>query len=119
MRATDVEAIAVCFLYSFVDPAHERLVEAEVRARFARLYVSLSSDVSPEFREYERLSTTVLNAYLGPTHQPLLQRFGDEVGRLGDAARRRTSTSRTAASSRSPPPPSSRCARCSPGPARA
>jgi N-methylhydantoinase A len=83
LKAEDLEALAVCFLYSFVDPTHERLVEAEIRARFPGPFVSLSADVSPEFREYERLSTTVINAYLGPLVSRYLQRFGDEVGRLG------------------------------------
>ena len=83
LQAEDIEALAVCFLYSFVDPTHERLVEAEIRARLPSVFVSLSADVSPEFREYERLSTTVINAYLGPLVSRYLQRFGDEVGRLG------------------------------------
>jgi N-methylhydantoinase A len=78
-----VEAIAVCFLYSFLDPGHERLAGALIRERFPDCYVSLSSDVSPEFREYERLSTTVLNAYLGPIISRYIQRFDDEVRRLG------------------------------------
>ena len=77
------EAIAVCFLYSFLDPTHERQAAAEVRERFPTSYLSLSSDVSPEFREYERLSTTVLNAYLGPLISRYVERFGDEVRRLG------------------------------------
>src|SRR4030095_10631736 len=71
LKAEDLEALAVCFLYSFVDPTHERLVEAEIRARLPGLFVSLSADVSPEVREYERLSTTVINAYL----RPLLRRY--------------------------------------------
>ena len=83
LRAEDIEALAVCFLYSFVDATHERLVAAEVGTRFPGLFVSLSADVSPEFREYERLSTTVINAYLGPLVSRYLQRFGEEVGRLG------------------------------------
>jgi N-methylhydantoinase A len=83
LRAEDVEALAVCFLYSFVDPTHERLVEAEISARCRGVFVSLSADVSPEFREYERLSTTVINAYLGPLVGRYLQRFGDEVTRVG------------------------------------
>src|SRR4029453_3372935 len=83
LKGEDLQALAVCFLYSFVDPTHERLVEAEIRARLPGLFVSLSADVSPEFREYERLSTTVINAYLGPLVSRYLQRFGDEVGRLG------------------------------------
>ncbi len=83
LRAEDVEALAVCFLYSFVDATHERLVAAEIRARFPEAFVSLSSEVSPEFREYERLSTTVINAYLGPLVGRYVQRFRDEVARLG------------------------------------
>ena len=83
LRAEEVEALAVCFLYSFVDPTHERLVEAEIRARCPGVFVSLSAEVSPEFREYERLSTTVINAYLGPLVSRYLQRFADEVARLG------------------------------------
>jgi len=78
-----LEAVAVCFLYSFVDPAHERLAAAEIRRRWPACFVSLSADVSPEFREYERLSTTVVNAYLGPLVSRYVQRFGDEVHRLG------------------------------------
>jgi len=77
------EALAVCFLYSFLDPTHERQVAAQVRERFPHWYVSLSSDVSPEFREYERLSTTVLNAYLGPLISGYVRRFDGEVRRLG------------------------------------
>jgi N-methylhydantoinase A len=79
----DVEAIAVCFLYSFLDPSHERLAGALIAQRWPGRHVSLSSDVSPEFREYERLSTTVVNAYLGPLISRYVNRFGEEVRRLG------------------------------------
>ena len=79
----DVEVIAVCFLYSFLDPTHERLVADEIRERRPGAWVTLSSDVSPEFREYERLSTTVVNAGLGPAIGRYLGRFGEEVRRLG------------------------------------
>jgi N-methylhydantoinase A len=78
-----VEAVAVCFLYSVLDPAHERLAGAVIADRWPQAYVSLSSDVSPEFREYERLSTTVLNAYLGPLIRRYVERFDGEVRRLG------------------------------------
>jgi N-methylhydantoinase A len=78
-----VEAIAVCFLYSFLDPAHERQAAEAIAERAPGCYVSLSSDVSPEFREYERLSTTVLNAYLGPLISRYVRRFGEDVRRLG------------------------------------
>jgi N-methylhydantoinase A len=83
LKAEDVEALAVCFLYSFVDGSHERRVAEEIRARFPGTFVSLSAEVSPEFREYERLSTTVINAYLGPLVSRYVERFRDEVARLG------------------------------------
>jgi len=78
-----LEAVAVCFLYSFLDPTHERAAAALIRARLPGCHLSLSSEISPEFREYERLSTTVLNAYLGPLISRYVSRFADEVRRLG------------------------------------
>jgi N-methylhydantoinase A len=78
-----VEAIAVCFLYSFLDPTHERQAAEVIHERAPGIHVSLSSDVSPEFREYERLSTTVLNAYLGPLISRYVRRFDEDVRRLG------------------------------------
>ena len=70
------DACAVCLLFSFVNPAHERTIGAALTAAFPDMYLSISSEVQPEFREYERLSTTVLNAYL----QPVIARY------LGDLA---------------------------------
>jgi len=61
----DAEAVAVCLLFSFRDDAHERAVAAELRRRFPEAHVVASHEVSPEFREYERASTTVVDAYLG------------------------------------------------------
>jgi N-methylhydantoinase A len=83
LGGVDPEAIAVCFLYSFLDPTHERQVAARIRERLPGCYVSLSSEVSPEFREYERLATTVLNAYLGPLIGRYVGRFGENVRALG------------------------------------
>ena len=79
----DVDAIAICFLYSFLDASHERIAGQEARERRSGAFVALSSATSPEFREYERLSTTVINAYLGPTISRYVRRFGDEVRTLG------------------------------------
>ena len=62
----DAEAIAVCLLFSFREPAHERAVGDELRRRYPRVHVVTSSEVAPEFREYERASTTVVDAYLSP-----------------------------------------------------
>ena len=62
----DVEAVAVCLLFSFRDPSHERAVVAELRRRHPGVHVVCSSEVAPEFREYERASTTAADAYLAP-----------------------------------------------------
>ncbi len=64
--AADVDACAVGFLFSFRNPAHEKQVVDALKQRLPNTAVSRSSEVQPEFREYERLSTTVLNAYLQP-----------------------------------------------------
>ena len=61
-----IEAAAVCTLFSFRDPTHERAIADELRARHPRVHVVASHEVAPEFREYERASTTVADAYLGP-----------------------------------------------------
>ena len=83
----DVEALAVCFLHSYVNPAHERAVAELARREFPGLYLSVSSDVLPEFREFERLSTTVMNAYVGPVMARYLRRFEERVAALGLGAR--------------------------------
>ncbi|RLV55080.1 hydantoinase/oxoprolinase family protein [Aeromicrobium phragmitis] len=66
LRAQGVEAVAVCLLYSYVDATHEQRIAEILREEFPEAYVSLSSEVLPEFREYERLSTVVTNAFVGP-----------------------------------------------------
>jgi N-methylhydantoinase A len=73
------EAVAVCLLFSYLDPTHERRIAAELRERLPGVHVSASHEVLPRFREYERCSTTVIDAYLSP----LLGRY---LGRLGEAA---------------------------------
>lgn len=67
MKADKVEAIAVCFLFSFLNPAHEKRVKEIIQEEYPEVYISLSSEVLPQFREYERFTTTGLNAYIGPT----------------------------------------------------
>ena len=62
----EVEAVAVCFLHSYVNPVHEERVLARLREALPDAYLSISSQVNPEFREVERLTTTVVNAYVGP-----------------------------------------------------
>jgi N-methylhydantoinase A len=65
--AVDAEAIAVCLLFSFRDASHEQAVAAALRQRFPAAHVVASHEVAPEFREYERASTTAADAYLGPS----------------------------------------------------
>ena len=62
----DVEAVAVCLLFAFRDPSHERAVVKELRARHPGVHVVASHEIAPEFREYERASTTAADAYLAP-----------------------------------------------------
>jgi N-methylhydantoinase A len=62
----DAEAVAVCLLFAFRDPAHERAVAEELRRRHPGVHVVASHEVAPEFREYERASTTAADAYLAP-----------------------------------------------------
>jgi N-methylhydantoinase A len=66
LREADVEAVAVCLLFAFAHPEHERRVGEALREALPHVHVSLSSEVLPEFREYERFSTTAADAYLAP-----------------------------------------------------
>ncbi|MFL5000190.1 MAG: hydantoinase/oxoprolinase family protein [Xanthobacteraceae bacterium] len=66
LQAQGVAAVAVCFLFSYANPVHERAAAAIIREIAPELYVSLSSEVNPEWREYERTASAVANAYIGP-----------------------------------------------------
>ena len=66
IAATDVEAVGVCFLHAYANPAHERRAKHILQAELGDRYVCISTDLIREFREYERSSTTALNAYLIP-----------------------------------------------------
>ncbi len=74
-----VSAIAVCFLFSYLNDEHECLSAARLAELCPRLLLSLSCEVQPEFREYERLSTTVLNAYLQPVIKTYLDYLEAEI----------------------------------------
>src|SRR5438046_136920 len=77
LRDKDIEAIAICFLHSYANPAHEQLVGAIIGEVAPGVRVSLSSEVVPEMREYERTSTTVANVYV----QGLVERYLNELVR--------------------------------------
>jgi N-methylhydantoinase A len=78
----DAEAVAVCLLFAFRDSSHERAVADELRRRLPGVRVVASHEVAPEFREYERASTTAVDAYLGP----VVSRYLTALGELAAAA---------------------------------
>ncbi|MCO6418531.1 hydantoinase/oxoprolinase family protein [Siccirubricoccus sp. KC 17139] len=78
MRAEGIEAVAIGFLHAFVNPAHEKQAAAILQRLWPEVPVSLSSEVSPEMREWERFSTTAANAYVQPLMASYLKRL--EVG---------------------------------------
>src|SRR3989440_10057750 len=80
-----VEAVAVCYLHAWRDPRHERLTAEALARALPDAYVSLSSEVLPQIKEFERVSTTIVNAYVGPVLSRYLARL---EGRLGDAGYR-------------------------------
>ncbi len=83
LRSQGVQAIAVCYLFSFVNPAHEQRTR-ELCAEIApEISVSLSSEVDPTFREYERLCVTAFDAYLGPVVKRYLAGLADTLRGLG------------------------------------
>lgn len=78
-----VESLAICFLHSYANPAHERAMAAAVAERFQHLSISLSSDIAPEIREYSRASTTVANAYVRPLAEVYLERLEQALRKEG------------------------------------
>ncbi len=86
LRSLDVEAVAVCLLHSFRNSAHEQAVAAAMAAAAPEIAVSLSSDVMPDIREYERASTTAANAYVQPVVRSYLDRLAGGLHAAGVAA---------------------------------
>src|SRR5437763_12732450 len=82
LKTQNIESLAVCLLFSFLHPQHETRVREIVLEEMPDLSVSLSSDIVPQIREYYRLSTTVINAYL----QPILARYIAQLDRRLNAA---------------------------------
>lgn len=87
MKADKVEAIAVCFLFSFLNPAHEQRVKEIIKEEYPEVYISLSSEVLPQFREYERFTTTGLNAYIGPTTSKYIKQLEKTLKEQGYTAK--------------------------------
>ena len=80
LRSQKVEAVAICFLHSYANPAHEHIARDLTLNLLPDVYITASSDLLPRFREFERLSTTVVNAYVGPLMSRYLEAFSEQVG---------------------------------------
>jgi len=83
LKEAKVDAVVVCFLFSFLNPAHEQRAAEIVREEFPEAFLSVSSEVIPQYREYERFSTVGLNAYVGPKVASYVARLQEELGALG------------------------------------
>jgi N-methylhydantoinase A len=79
LEANAIESVAICFLHAYANPAHERRAGAMLREALPDVAVTLSSEVCPEVREYERTSTTVTNAYVQPLIAGYLARMDDAL----------------------------------------
>ena len=76
-------AIAVCTLFSFINPIHEKRIKELIEEEYPEAYVTISSELAPEFREYSRMSTTVLNCYLGPVMKKYVHNFQESLKDIG------------------------------------
>ncbi|MBI1775424.1 MAG: hydantoinase/oxoprolinase family protein [Proteobacteria bacterium] len=82
LKAEDVESVAVCYLHAYRDPRHERTTRKALKQALPKAYIALSSEVHPQIKEYERVCTTVVNAYVGPA---LARYLGQLERRLAEA----------------------------------
>ncbi len=83
LKAESVEAVAICFLFSFLNPAHEKRAQEIVQEEFPECYLSVRHEVLPQYREYEGFSTVCLNAYVGPKVSRYIKRLDQTVTEKG------------------------------------
>jgi len=83
LQREQVEAVAVCYLHAWHDPRHERLTAEALARALPDAYVSLSSEVLPQIKEFERVSTTIVNAYVGPVLSRYLARLEARLAEAG------------------------------------
>jgi N-methylhydantoinase A len=83
LAAAGVETVAVCFLHSYVNPEHERIAGEIIAAAMPGVYLSLSHQILREYREFERMSTTVVNAYIGPKVGGYVKSLDANLGAIG------------------------------------
>jgi N-methylhydantoinase A len=83
LQASNIEAVAICFLHSYVNPEHEKLALAELRRLLPTRFITASHEVNPEMQEYERTSSTVINALLGPVCGRYVRNFDKQLRESG------------------------------------
>src|SRR5216684_6364670 len=83
LRDAGVEAVSVCLLHSYLNPDHERRIKEILLEEFPEAYLSVSHEVLPLYREFERFSTVCLNAYIGPKVAHYVRRFADAMAEAG------------------------------------
>jgi N-methylhydantoinase A len=83
LKKAGVKSVAVCFLYSFLNSEHEAIAGRILEEEFPEAFSALSHKIAPEFREFERLSTTVVNAYLGPVMKGYVNALSGKLKNLG------------------------------------
>ena len=83
LREAKVTSIAVCYLHAYKEAKHEKETRSRIESRLPGVSVSLSSEVFPEIKEYERVSTTVVNAYVRPVVEKYLRKLGDRLSDTG------------------------------------
>jgi N-methylhydantoinase A len=87
IKDAEVQALAICLLHSYANPQHERIVAKIARDVLPNVYITSSVDILPEIREYERTSTTVINAYVGPIVEKYLSSLLKQLRSIGINAR--------------------------------
>ncbi len=83
LAASDIQAVAICFLHAWQNPEHEQQAAATVKQRLQQVYVTTSADVLPQIKEFERFSTTVANAAVGPVIDTYLRRLQSRLSEAG------------------------------------
>jgi N-methylhydantoinase A len=83
LKARNVRSVALCFLNSFANPGHERIVAKRIAELLPDIFITLSSDVAPQIREFPRASTATVNAYTMPISQPYLRRLSERLAQEG------------------------------------
>ncbi|WP_439578843.1 hydantoinase/oxoprolinase family protein [Elioraea sp.] len=83
LKAAGITSIAICFLFSYLDPVHERRARDLVLEEHAEAFVTLSSDVAPQFREFERFTTAAMNAFVGPPVRDYVRRLEGRMRAAG------------------------------------